>query len=58
MEEIGNLLGGFSVALTVPNLLYMLVGITLAHTALAGQLRAAGAHVIAGDYAELARLVA
>ena len=29
MEEIGNLLGGFSVALTGPNLLYMLVGITL-----------------------------
>ncbi len=29
MEEIGNLLGGFAVALTVPNLLYMLVGITL-----------------------------
>ncbi len=29
MEEISNLLGGFGVALTGPNLLYMLVGITL-----------------------------
>jgi putative tricarboxylic transport membrane protein len=29
MEEISNLLGGFAVALTGPNLLYMLVGITL-----------------------------
>lgn len=29
MEELGNLMGGFSVALTGPNLLYMLIGITL-----------------------------
>ncbi|WP_298830173.1 tripartite tricarboxylate transporter permease [uncultured Piscinibacter sp.] len=29
MEDIGNLLHGFNVALTGPNLLYMLVGITL-----------------------------
>ncbi len=29
MEDLSNLLGGFAVALTGPNLLYMLVGITL-----------------------------
>ena len=29
MEDLSNLLGGFAVALTSPNLLYMLVGITL-----------------------------
>ena len=29
MEEFGNLLHGFSIALTLPNLLYMLVGIVL-----------------------------
>ncbi len=29
MEDLGNLLHGFSVALTLPNLLYMLIGITL-----------------------------
>ena len=29
MEEINNLAHGFAVALTLPNLLYMLVGITL-----------------------------
>ncbi|MBL0091925.1 MAG: tripartite tricarboxylate transporter permease [Piscinibacter sp.] len=29
MEELGNLLHGFSIALTLPNLLYMLVGIVL-----------------------------
>ena len=29
MEEINNLLHGFAVALTLPNLAYMLVGITL-----------------------------
>ena len=29
MEELGNLFHGFSIALTGPNLLYMLVGITL-----------------------------
>jgi putative tricarboxylic transport membrane protein len=29
MEEIGNLWHGFSVALTVPNLGFMLIGITL-----------------------------
>ncbi len=29
MEELSNLLGGFAVAMTGPNLLYMLVGITL-----------------------------
>lgn len=29
MEELGNLMGGFSVALTGPNLLYMLIGIVL-----------------------------
>jgi putative tricarboxylic transport membrane protein len=29
MEEVGNLLNGFSIALTGPNLLYMLVGIVL-----------------------------
>lgn len=29
MDEISNLLHGFSVALTLPNLLYMLIGITL-----------------------------
>ncbi len=29
MEELSNLAGGFAVALTLPNLMYMLVGITL-----------------------------
>src|SRR5436190_15859607 len=29
MDEISNLLGGFAVALTLPNLGYMLIGITL-----------------------------
>src|SRR5687768_8477023 len=29
MEEINNLMHGFAVALTLPNLLYMVVGITL-----------------------------
>ena len=29
MDEIGNLLHGFGVALTLPNLGYMLIGITL-----------------------------
>ena len=29
MEELGNLINGFSVALTGPNLVFMLVGITL-----------------------------
>ena len=29
MEELGNLLNGFSVAMTLPNLGYMLVGILL-----------------------------
>ena len=29
MEEVNNLFGGFAVALTLPNILYMLIGITL-----------------------------
>jgi putative tricarboxylic transport membrane protein len=29
MEEVNNLMGGFAVALTLPNILYMLIGITL-----------------------------
>ena len=29
MDEINNLMQGFSVAMTLPNLVYMLVGITL-----------------------------
>ena len=29
MEEINNLMGGFAVAMTLPNILYMLIGITL-----------------------------
>jgi putative tricarboxylic transport membrane protein len=29
MEELNNLFGGFAVALTLPNILYMLIGITL-----------------------------
>jgi putative tricarboxylic transport membrane protein len=29
MEEVNNLFGGFAVALTLPNVLYMLIGITL-----------------------------
>ena len=29
MEELGNLFGGFAVALTLPNLAFMLIGITL-----------------------------
>ena len=29
MEEISNLMHGFAVALTLPNLVYMLIGITL-----------------------------
>ena len=29
MEEINNLMGGFAVAMTLPNIMYMLIGITL-----------------------------
>ncbi len=29
MEEVNNLFGGFAVAMTLPNILYMLIGITL-----------------------------